>query len=168
MVHDVVFNATFPTVLALFNVKFSTLPTYSFAATWSHIFAMKRKDLQKWKLSSADDSASHQVRVVQMFGLTTRQNTQALPMLCKILAFGLVAVVIKFMLGVSPSSIMAASHSASQSIKLNSGRTIPAMGLGVYLIHGRACIESVSNALRIGYRHVDTAAYYENEAECGR
>ena len=85
-----------------------------------------------------------------------------------IITFGLVALVIRYLLTASPSHTMAASHTVSQTIKLNSGRTIPAVGLGVYLIHGRACLDSVSNALRIGYRHIDTAAYYQNEAECGR
>lgn len=44
---------------------------------------------------------------------------------------------------------------------------IPPLGLGTWQITGRDCVEAVEDALRLGYRHVDTARAYENEAEVG-
>jgi len=55
---------------------------------------------------------------------------------------------------------------ASQlSFTLNSGHTIPAVGLGVYqAAHGDEAYDACLNALRMGYRHIDTAQIYRNEA----
>ncbi|WP_164749817.1 aldo/keto reductase [Nitratireductor alexandrii] len=47
------------------------------------------------------------------------------------------------------------------------GASIPAIGLGTWTLRGRACADLVAEALALGYRHVDTAAMYENEAEVG-
>ncbi|UPT67513.1 MAG: aldo/keto reductase [Sphingobacteriales bacterium JAD_PAG50586_3] len=44
---------------------------------------------------------------------------------------------------------------------------IPALGLGTYSINGMECTDAVSNALGQGYRHIDTAQMYGNEAEVG-
>lgn len=44
---------------------------------------------------------------------------------------------------------------------------IPAIGLGTWQLTGRDCVESVEDALSLGYRHVDTARAYENEADVG-
>src|SRR5438132_4597073 len=44
---------------------------------------------------------------------------------------------------------------------------IPAIGLGTWKLRGRACARLVEQALRLGYRHVDTAQVYENEREVG-
>jgi 2,5-diketo-D-gluconate reductase B len=44
---------------------------------------------------------------------------------------------------------------------------LPALGLGTYKNTGEQATESVEIALEMGYRHVDTAAYYENEAAVG-
>ena len=56
---------------------------------------------------------------------------------------------------------------ASKTVTLNSGKAIPTVGLGVFLIRD-GCVDVVRNALRIGYRHIDTAHYYNNEREIGR
>jgi len=48
------------------------------------------------------------------------------------------------------------------------GATIPAIGLGTWTLKGEACSELVAQALRSGYRHVDTAIMYGNEADVGR
>jgi diketogulonate reductase-like aldo/keto reductase len=45
---------------------------------------------------------------------------------------------------------------------------IPALGLGTYSIYGNECTDSVCNALDQGYRHIDTAQMYGNEAEVGK
>jgi diketogulonate reductase-like aldo/keto reductase len=47
------------------------------------------------------------------------------------------------------------------------GARIPLLGLGTWELHGRACTRVVEQALRLGYRHVDTAQIYENEREVG-
>ncbi|KAF9173904.1 hypothetical protein BGX21_008203 [Mortierella sp. AD011] len=51
---------------------------------------------------------------------------------------------------------------------LNNGRNIPLLGLGVYLIEvGKATEDAVLWALQAGYRHIDTASIYHNEASVG-
>jgi 2,5-diketo-D-gluconate reductase B len=45
---------------------------------------------------------------------------------------------------------------------------IPKIGFGTWRLDGRACEDGVADALAAGYRHVDTAAMYENEDEVGR
>ena len=53
-------------------------------------------------------------------------------------------------------------------IKLYNGNEIPQMGFGVYQIKGDELTEKcVSEALKVGYRHIDTAHFYENERGVG-
>ena len=52
-------------------------------------------------------------------------------------------------------------------ITLNDGHTIPQFGLGVFLMEPGETERIVSEALELGYRHIDTAAIYRNEAEVG-
>jgi diketogulonate reductase-like aldo/keto reductase len=47
------------------------------------------------------------------------------------------------------------------------GAKIPAIGLGTWELRGRTCARIVEQALRLGYRHVDTAQAYDNEREVG-
>jgi diketogulonate reductase-like aldo/keto reductase len=47
------------------------------------------------------------------------------------------------------------------------GAKIPLVGLGTWDLRGRACARVVEQALRLGYRHVDTAEMYDNEREVG-
>ncbi|OWY96133.1 Aldehyde reductase, partial [Phytophthora megakarya] len=52
---------------------------------------------------------------------------------------------------------------------LPSGAEMPMIGLGVYLSEpGAETYNAVLSALKLGYRHIDTAQYYENEADVGR
>ena len=44
---------------------------------------------------------------------------------------------------------------------------IPLIGLGTWDLRGRTCVHMVERALRLGYRHVDTAEMYDNEREVG-
>lgn len=53
------------------------------------------------------------------------------------------------------------------SITLNSGHTIPQLGLGVFLVPADEAQRIVSDALEVGYRHIDTAAIYGNEEGVG-
>ena len=53
-------------------------------------------------------------------------------------------------------------------ITLNNGNTIPQLGYGVYCIEGNEKTENcVLEALKIGYRHIDTAHAYQNEKGVG-
>ncbi|MEM8839327.1 MAG: aldo/keto reductase [Pseudomonadota bacterium] len=47
------------------------------------------------------------------------------------------------------------------------GAEIPALGLGTWELRGDECARIVLDALRIGYRHIDTAAMYQNEEAVG-
>ncbi len=47
------------------------------------------------------------------------------------------------------------------------GAEIPAIGLGTWTLSGSSCTELVAHAISAGYRHIDTAAMYENEREVG-
>jgi 2,5-diketo-D-gluconate reductase B len=47
------------------------------------------------------------------------------------------------------------------------GARIPLLGLGTWELRGRACTRVVEQALRLGYRHLDTAEMYDNEREVG-
>ncbi|MEW9683077.1 2,5-didehydrogluconate reductase DkgB [Pseudomonas sp. TE50-2] len=46
--------------------------------------------------------------------------------------------------------------------------SIPSFGLGTFRLTGQAVIDSVSAALELGYRAIDTAQIYKNEAEVGQ
>ncbi len=48
------------------------------------------------------------------------------------------------------------------------GANIPALGLGTFNLKGDTAIRMVGYALEIGYRHIDTAQFYQNEVEIGR
>jgi 2,5-diketo-D-gluconate reductase A len=52
-------------------------------------------------------------------------------------------------------------------ITLNDGNTIPQLGFGVFQIEPNETAEAVGEALRVGYRHIDTAEMYGNEREVG-
>jgi 2,5-diketo-D-gluconate reductase B len=48
------------------------------------------------------------------------------------------------------------------------GATVPTLGFGTWEILGGDCEDAVGDALEIGYRHIDTAQAYGNEAEVGK
>jgi 2,5-diketo-D-gluconate reductase A len=54
---------------------------------------------------------------------------------------------------------------AIPDITLNDSHTIPQLGFGVFQVPPEETIDAVVHALRTGYRHIDTAALYGNEAE---
>ena len=47
------------------------------------------------------------------------------------------------------------------------GAGIPLVGLGTWELRGRPCSRVVEQALRLGYRHIDTAEMYDNERDVG-
>ncbi|KAH7303898.1 aldehyde reductase 1 [Stachybotrys elegans] len=57
--------------------------------------------------------------------------------------------------------------SSKRTVKLNSGYEIPIVGLGTWQSGPNEVARAVEEALKIGYRHIDGAAVYGNEAEVG-
>jgi len=53
------------------------------------------------------------------------------------------------------------------TISLNNGVSIPQVGFGVFLVPESETKTAVATALAAGYRHIDTAKLYQNEAEVG-
>lgn len=53
-------------------------------------------------------------------------------------------------------------------LTLNDGRTIPQLGFGVFKVDPTETERIVTDALEVGYRHIDTAAIYRNEEGVGR
>jgi 2,5-diketo-D-gluconate reductase B len=47
------------------------------------------------------------------------------------------------------------------------GAKIPAIGLGTMTLMDAVCVEAVETAIRLGYRHIDTAERYRNETKVG-
>jgi len=47
------------------------------------------------------------------------------------------------------------------------GASIPLIGLGTWELNGATCVRMVSEALKLGYRHIDTASMYGNEEAVG-
>jgi diketogulonate reductase-like aldo/keto reductase len=52
--------------------------------------------------------------------------------------------------------------------KFKDNYSIPVLGLGTWQVIGKECEITVKKALEIGYRHIDTAEFYENQKEIGR
>mgnify|MGYP000845076861 FL=1 len=55
-----------------------------------------------------------------------------------------------------------------ETIKLSNGVEMPLLGYGVFLVSPDECERSVSEALKVGYRLIDTAQAYRNEEGVGR
>jgi len=55
----------------------------------------------------------------------------------------------------------------TNELALNNGVTLPALGLGVYQSPPEETSAAVETALKVGYRHIDTAAAYGNERQVG-
>jgi len=47
------------------------------------------------------------------------------------------------------------------------GFKIPLVGLGTWTLRGRDCVRLVAEAIRVGYRHIDSAQMYGNEFDVG-
>ncbi|MBO0855852.1 MAG: aldo/keto reductase, partial [Nocardia sp.] len=58
--------------------------------------------------------------------------------------------------------------SAVPTVILNDGHLIPRLGFGVFQVPPDQAFDTVSTALQAGYRSIDTAAAYQNEAGVGR
>ena len=60
-----------------------------------------------------------------------------------------------------------AKFSAIPTLTLNDGMSLPAVGLGTYRLNGEAGVAAMVSAMRSGYRLLDTAVNYDNEAAVG-
>ena len=52
-----------------------------------------------------------------------------------------------------------------ENYTLSNGVSIPKLGLGTWFIEGEKAVQAVCDAVKIGYRHIDTAQAYGNEKE---
>ncbi|KAM5530860.1 hypothetical protein V8D89_010429 [Ganoderma adspersum] len=60
------------------------------------------------------------------------------------------------------------AQTTQPKVKLHDGNEIPAIGFGTYEMEGEEVYNAVRWALEAGYRHIDSAEWYENEKEVGR
>ncbi|MQY24766.1 putative oxidoreductase [Nocardia sp. RB56] len=60
------------------------------------------------------------------------------------------------------------ASSTVPTVVLNDGNVIPQLGFGVWQVASEEAFATVATALEVGYRSIDTAAAYGNEAEVGR
>lgn len=56
----------------------------------------------------------------------------------------------------------------TRTVTLPGGTALPLIGFGTWQLRPKTAYESVRAALDIGYRHIDTATLYQNEADVGR
>ncbi len=59
-------------------------------------------------------------------------------------------------------------ESVKDSWALANQKKIPCMGYGTWLLSGEEAVDSIKKAVRLGFRHIDTAAFYGNEEEVGK
>lgn len=69
---------------------------------------------------------------------------------------------------VSSKDIIMSELSLTSTIPTNQTISVPLLGLGVWKSRPKECFDAVKSALEVGYRHIDTAAIYGNEADVGR
>ena len=55
-----------------------------------------------------------------------------------------------------------------KKLKLPDGNEIPILGFGTWKLTGQTCVNAVTQALSVGFRHIDTADMYGNHNEVGR
>lgn len=59
------------------------------------------------------------------------------------------------------------SLTKNSTLTLNNGKKIPVIAMGVYLTPKNVATQVAYNALKVGYRHIDSAEMYHNEQEVG-
>jgi diketogulonate reductase-like aldo/keto reductase len=63
---------------------------------------------------------------------------------------------------------MIATLGLADTVPIAEGVEMPRLGFGTYKAHGREVVDAVKTALSLGYRGIDTASAYGNEAEVAR
>ena len=66
------------------------------------------------------------------------------------------------------TAIMTTQKGITETVKLNSGYSMPLLGLGTWTLRGDTCVDAVYAAIKCGYRLIDTARYYGNEEAVGK
>lgn len=69
--------------------------------------------------------------------------------------------------GAAVFNLKNAENGRAPAIKLSDGYEMSIVGFGTYSLHGSIFVDAVCNALRCGYRMIDTASFYGNEREVG-
>jgi 2,5-diketo-D-gluconate reductase B len=69
--------------------------------------------------------------------------------------------------GAAPGMLRGLPREAIMPAVMAQNAVIPPIGLGTWELRGRVCARIVEQALRLGYRHIDTAEMYDNEREVG-
>lgn len=64
-------------------------------------------------------------------------------------------------------STVTSGFDLNSTITLHNGVTMPRLGFGVWQVDPQVCTSVVETALETGYRHIDSAQAYRNEAEAG-
>jgi Aldo/keto reductase family len=67
-----------------------------------------------------------------------------------------------------PATAREESRTVVPTVTLNNGVEIPQLGFGVFQVDPEQTRQTTLAALQAGYRHVDTAEMYRNEAEVGQ
>lgn len=60
------------------------------------------------------------------------------------------------------------SLTLQSTVKLSTGALMPVLGFGVYKSERSVCEQSIASAIKVGYRHIDCAQYYDNEDLVGK
>lgn len=58
-------------------------------------------------------------------------------------------------------------YNINSEIQLDNGVEIPILGLGTYKLNKNDTLKAVETAIKVGYKHIDTASLYGNEKEIG-
>ena len=67
-----------------------------------------------------------------------------------------------------PNAPVAADPSKQSSVKFHTGISMWQLGFGTYMLTGQSGLKAIEHALKIGYRHLDTAIFYDNEEIVGQ
>jgi diketogulonate reductase-like aldo/keto reductase len=73
-----------------------------------------------------------------------------------------------FIINLKPKKRLKMEVVIMKYVELNSGDQMPLLGLGTWQLQDQTCIDSVKTAVKIGYKHIDTADGYDNHLSVGR
>lgn len=83
--------------------------------------------------------------------------------------------VARYFIGYDDEAVTAGSNHSEISDKIadsltlhQTGGLMPKIGLGTWQLEGEECYQAVMTAIKLGYRHIDSAQAYRNEADVGR